>query len=407
MLLDCEVNDLTKPKLTVIEGGIPYLLKTRKKNLINAYVTDTRLMGVLAIYAHWSIGENNDIRDLHQFFYIDCEESGFETYQSIEGNDREEIDMAEQTIVGGLGANKIEITERQLRAVLYRYSIFNEEKDLTLPEKLSEYSFILESKTVLDPLEDAALMNIICGSITSDYQVINYFMMRCIGQDEPGIRYLSDDIALKNPYSGYNCATFCKNVIDKDGQYGDGSSSYMCESLIEENGEYETVISRISIKNLKVTAVEKCSGFHVSSAEAAMMLSKPEFVTVYEVLLSDEDMENNIGELTINFNTIMSVQENGRLFMAFKQNNDHVNNRIFRLSNDVKGIYFLTDYGQLIVAAYTLSDIRYLENKLKASPLAPFLMVTSKYEFKEPVLFEFMQSDFEDFDDFLNYIKDE
>ena len=250
-------------------------------------------------------------------------------------------------------------------------------------------------------------MIIICGSITSDYQVINYFMMRCIGQDEPGIRYLSDDIALKNPYSGYNCATFCKNVIDKDGQYGDGSSSYMCESLIEENGEYETVISRISIKNLKVTAVEKCSGFHVSSAEAAMMLSKPEFVTVYEVLLSDEDMENNIGELTINFNTIMSVQENGRLFMAFKQNNDHVNNRIFRLSNDVKGIYFLTDYGQLIVAAYTLSDIRYLENKLKASPLAPFLMVTSKYEFKEPVLFEFMQSDFEDFDDFLNYIKDE
>ena len=161
MLLDCEVNDLTKPKLTVIEGGIPYLLKTRKKNLINAYVTDTRLMGVLAIYAHWSIGENNDIRDLHQFFYIDCEESGFETYQSIEGNDREEIDMAEQTIVGGLGANKIEITERQLRAVLYRYSIFNEEKDLPLPEKLSEYSFILESKTVLDPLEDAALMNII------------------------------------------------------------------------------------------------------------------------------------------------------------------------------------------------------------------------------------------------------
>ena len=310
MLLDCEVNDLTKPKLTVIEGGIPYLLKTKKKNLINAYITDTRLMGVLAVYAHWSIGENNDIRDLHQFFYIDCEESGFETYQSIEGNDREEIDMAEQTIVGGLGANKIEITERQLRAVLYRYSIFNEEKDLPLPEKLSEYSFILESKTVLDPLEDAALMNIICGSITSDYQVINYFMMRCIGQDEPGIRYLSDDIALKNPYSGYNCATFCKNVIDKDGQYGDGSSSYMCESLIEENGEYETVISRISIKNLKVTA-------------------------------------------------------------------------------------------------YTLSDIRYLENKLKASPLAPFLMVTSKYEFKEPVLFEFMQSDFEDFDDFLNYIKDE
>ena len=50
-----------------------------------------------------------------------------------------------------------------------------------------------------------------------------------------------------------------------------------------------------------------------------MMLAKPEFVTVYEVLLSEEDMENNIGELTISFNTIMSEQENGRLFMAFKK----------------------------------------------------------------------------------------
>ncbi len=407
MLVDCEVTNLTRPKFTVIEGGISYLLKTKGKNLINAYITDTRLMGVLAIYAHWSIGENEHSRDLHQFFYIDCEESGFETYQSIEGNDREEIDMAEQTIVGGLGANKIDITERQLRAVLYRYRNFNEDRNLPLPEKYSEYSFILESETVLDPLEDSALMKAICGSIASDYQVINYFLMRCIGQDDPGIRYLSDGISPENPYSGYSYATFCKNVIDKDGQYGDGASVYMCESLIEENGEYETVISRIAVKNLKVTAAEKCSSFHVSSAEAAMMLSKPEFVTVYEVLLSDEDMENNIGELTINFNTIMSVHENGRLFMTFKQNNDHVNSRIFRLSNDVKGIYFLTDYGQLIVAAYTLSDIRYLENKLKASPLAPFLMITSKYEFKEPVLFEFMQSDFEDFDDFLNYIKDE
>ena len=93
--------------------------------------------------------------------------------------------------------------------------------------------------------------------------------------------------------------------------------------------------------------------------------------------------------------------------MAFKKNNDHVDERVFRLSNDVKGVYFLTDFGQLIVSAYSLPDIRYLENKLKASPLAPFLMTTAKYEFKEPVLFEFIQSDFEDFEDFLNFIKNE
>ena len=101
-------------------------------------------------------------------------------------------------------------------------------------------------------------------------------------------------------------------------------------------------------------------------------------------------MDNNLGELTVNLNTVMSTHENGRLFMVFKSNNDHVNSRIFRLSNDVKGIYFLTDYGQLILASYSISDIRALEKKLRLSPLAPFLMITSKYEFKEPVLFEFI-----------------
>ena len=138
-----------------------------------------------------------------------------------------------------------------------------------------------------------------------------------------------------------------------------------------------------------------------------MMLAKPEFVTVYEVLLSDEDIDDNVGELTLNLNAIMSTHENGRMFMAFKANNDHVNSRVFRLSNDVKGVYFLTDYGQLIASAYSLHDIRHLENRLKASPIAPFLMITAKYEFKEPVLFEFVQSDFEDFDDFLDFITNE
>ena len=136
------------------------------------------------------------------------------------------------------------------------------------------------------------------------------------------------------------------------------------------------------------------------------MLAKPEFVTVYEVMLSEEDMENNIGELTITFNTVMSVHDNGRLFMAFKDNNAHVDSASFMLSNDVNGIYYLTDFGQLIVAAYSLIEIRHMENKLRVSPLSPYLMITGKFEFKEPIIYEFINSDFEDFYDFLDAIKE-
>ena len=231
--------------------------------------------------------------------------------------------------------------------------------------------------------------------------------MRCFGRDYTGAAYLADGSFPLNLYDNYRQATFCKNVIDKDTSYQDGATSYLCESLIEMNNNYETVISKVIVKDLKVVDFEHCSGFAVSPAEAAMMLAKPEFVTVYEVLLSDHDMDENIGELTVTLNTVMSTHENGRLFMAFKSSNAHVDSRVFRLSNDVKGIYFLTDYGQLIMAAYSLHGIHLLEKKLASCPLAPFLMPTAKYEFKEPVLFEFINSDFEDFEDFLDAIRDE
>lgn len=396
---------MNKPNLTVIEGGMSSSSKNKNRFFVSSYVTDTRLMGVLTVYIHWKLSDPLSDADLHQFFYIDCEEAGLETYRSITGDTAGELDEAEQALIGGLGAKKIEISLHQAKGILSHYKRFNEANGIPLPAKYSEYSSLIEPETLFTHEEYREIMALICGDIVSDYQAVNYFLMRCFGRDYEGAAWLAEGDFPLDLYDSYNRATFCKNVIDKDRTFDDGSVSYLCESLIERNDKYETVISKVTVKNLKVTGFQRCSGFPVSSAEAAMMLAKAEFVTVYEVLLSDEDMDNNIGELTVNLNTVMSNHENGRLFMAFKKNNDHVNSRVFRMSNDVKGIYFLTDYGQLILAAYSLSDIRFLENRLKASPLAPFLMVTAKYEFKEPVLFEFIQSDFEDFDDFLEYIR--
>ena len=407
-----EVTPLNKPVFTVIEGGLLTAEKNAKMHFKSAYVTDTRLMGVLAVYAHWrkdlpgAYDFDDEDNELHQFFYIDCEEMGLETYKSILGNDREEIDLVEQALVGGLGAKKISLSERQLRALLTFYKNFNKHNGLPLPQNYDEYGFVLDEETVLSEAEQDTLMSLICSDITSDYQAVNYFLMRLFGRDFSGASYLAAKSCPLDIYSNYYQATFCKNVIDKAREYDDGAVAYVCESLIEMGGNYEIIISEVVVKDLKIMDCRHCSGFAVSSAEAAMMLAKPEFVTVYEVMLSDEDMDNNIGELTVNLNTVMSNHENGRMFMAFKPTNDHVNSRIFRLSNDVQGIYFLTDFGQLIASAYSLQDIRYLENKLKMSPIAPFLMVTAKYEFKEPVLFEFIQSDFEDFDDFLEFIRE-
>ena len=399
---------MNRPKFTVIQGGLA--AANRKNTFVSAYVTDTRLMGVLAVYAHWQVevpAPGDRLPDIHQFFYIDCEEAGLETYQSVRGSDMEQITMTEQALIGGLGAGKVSLTEKTLRQLLCIYRDFNDQHGLPLPENFDEYGFIFHDAPEVTAQDRAQLLSMICTEIVSDYQVVNYFLMRCFGRDYEAAAYLASGDFPLDIYDRYKCATFCKNVIDKETTFDDGAVSYICESLVEMNGQYETVISKVAVKELRVVDFCHCSGFHVSAAEAAMMLAKPEFVTVYEVLLSDEDIDNNIGELSFDLNTIMSVHDNGRLFMSFKKNNDHVNDRVFRLSNDVNGIYFLTDYGQLIVAAYTLPDIRALESRLRNSLLAPFLVPSAKYEFKEPVLFEFIQSDFDDFDDFLDFIKDE
>ena len=136
-----------------------------------------------------------------------------------------------------------------------------------------------------------------------------------------------------------------------------------------------------------------------------MMLSKPEFVTVYEVLMNPEEFSESMRQMF--FNTMMTSHENGNLFLAFNKNNNHVNKRIFRLSEDVSGLYYITDFGQLIISSCSLSGIHALEKELRKSILAPYLVATAKYEFKEPILYEFIQSSFEDFNDFLEFIRNE
>ena len=402
----CYTLVMKKTDLKVINGGLTSDINGVKKHFKSAYVTDTRLMGVLAVYAHWTMNEGA-CRELHQFFYIDCEEAGLETYSSIRGPFGDEARQVEQALVGGLGAARVPLTESQLRWLMSHWRQFNDKQNLPLPSGIEEYGFILENPLVLSYEEKSALLDNLCVEITTDYQAVNYFLMRCFGRDYEAASRLTDldyDFPL-DIYDAYVKATFCKNTIDVEKEYGDGSISYLCESVIEMNGEHEIVVSKVVVKKLKIIGFEHCSGFSISSAEAAMMLRKPEFTTVFEVLVDDDVLDDNLGEFTLGLNTIMTEHENGRLFMAFKKTNDHVKERVFMLSNDVSGVYFLTDFGQLIVMSNTDTGIRRLEAKVAASPLSPFLLPTARFEFLEPVLFEFINSGFEDFGDFLDAIR--
>ena len=448
---------MTRSDLIVLDGGRSLPVSKMHRVYLDGYVTDTRLMGVLAVCARWEIVSPTADRDdpdsweeLSQFIYIDCEEAGFETYQQIRGYDDPEADRIEEALVCGLGGRKVELTERQLRLLIQNWSRFNQEHDLPMPPGIQDYGFLLDPAVEADDAEQYDLMQMICAPIRSDLEAVNYFLMRCFGRDHEGARHLADPAALatdddpaaldaepdqplrEHPgapkplrldlYDRFECATFCRNAIDRCGEFDDGAVQYRCESLIEMDGIYETIISLVTVLNRKVVALEHCSSLPVTDTEAAMILKKTEYITVYEIFLSDDDLDANLDEFTLGFHTTMSEYENGLLFMSFRPTNDHVNRALFVLSNDVRGMYFLTNNHQLILCAYNAADLHYLERTVAGSVLAPYFIPsghykfipgggyrpdTGHYEFREPVLYEFMQSDFEHFEDFLQTLYQE
>lgn len=419
---------MSKPNLTLLEGGKSLPVSKMNISFLSAYVTDTRLMGVLAVCARWRIvpptadtSDPDSGETLHQFFYIDCEESGFETCDIVRG-DTYEADRLEQSIVGGLGAAKIDLSERETRLLIQRWARFNRDRGIPMPPGPSNYAFLLKPALIPTPEEAADLMEKICTEIVSDAQLVNYFLMRCFGQDYEGARWLTSSGAGQPPvsspripqdvfpldlYSSYRCATFCRNEITPGKVYGDGSAEYICESLIEMDGLYDTVISKVVVSDLEVIGLEHINSFPITETESALILKKTEFVTVCEVFLSEKDLDDNIDEFILSFHATASDCENGRLFMVFRDNNDHVDSFHFQLSNDVKGLYFLTDHSQLILCAYSREDIRELEKTIAGSILSPYIIPSARYEFPEPILYEFMQSDFEHFETFLEMLRDD
>lgn len=388
-------------KFKVIRGGMDSPLHSSKQ-FISAYVTDTRLMGVTGLYIHWGIEDESLSSDFHQFFYFDAEEYGFETYKSIMGNDIEEISVIESALLGGLGGKKVKLTEKEACYLVQEYARANFRLAISLPKGREEYDFILQKDITLSAKEKSTLMKKMCDPIHSENQLINYFLMRCFGRDLEAAAFLTDGTASLEAYSSYPISTLCKNTIDVcDGEAG----TYLCESLIESGSNYRIVISEVALDGLTITSLTKRSDFKVTAAEAAMMLSRPEFITVYDLATdNDEFIDGCLAEITTN--AMMTVHENGRLFLAFNKNNAHVDQAVFRLNEDVYGMFYISDFGQMIIASYQVSSIQSLELDLRKSNLRNYLNMTSKYEFKEPVLYEFIQSDFDDFEDFLEFIRE-
>lgn len=390
---------MKKNNLTVLRGGLLDSAATSRKTFVSAYITNTRLMGVVGMYMHFRLPDNQTLGELHQFFYFDSEEFGFENYQSVLGRNPMRLSEIENSLIGGLGGEKIQVTLREACYLLQEYVRFNKKHQIPLPEGLTEYGFLLEQEVFLSEPEHYILINKQCTSVENAYEAINYFLMRVIGKDFEAAGYLACKDLNMNLFPEHPAGTFCKNTIEHE----DDADTYLCESLLEFSGNYYISVTEVALTGLMVSRFERISLFRVSPAEAAMTLARSEFISVYEMLIDPSTFSPASTEKSAA--AMVTFHDNGVLYMIFHPNNKHVAKREYRLNEDVLGMYFITTSGQLLAAAYSLEEIKLLEKDLSESSIGHSLIPIGRYEFQEAVLYEFIQSGFGSFEDFVNAIR--
>ena len=399
----------------ILKGGLP---DHPEYKFIDAYVTDTRLMGVIGLRVHWleypiDPLDVDGIKDIYHFYYYDLEELGLDSLKIFELADEEGIRLATRACFGGLGANLMMCSEKEARYLINHFVEDTIAKKEQLPKSLEMAQFVLEDKPVLTEEELKNLNYKMCTGIRTNYGVVNYYLMRSFGRDFEGASFLvcgsdkkpawpSDQIEHIENISLDTPATFLHNTIE-DFLNSDGSTSYLNESVVQAEDGYYMVASEIKVAGQRVIFAKKKSQFKISVEEASMILNRGEFVTAYKIISPMEDFDVDFASFSIG--TTRTEHEAGDMYMDFKPNNDHVEEKVFKLNADLDALFFVADAGELLVATYDINDMTRIEHEIQNSSLVIDVVMIARMQFPSEILFEFAQSGYETFGDFIEALQ--
>ncbi|MBR3147456.1 MAG: hypothetical protein IKF54_04855 [Eubacterium sp.] len=397
---------MTDTPFRVIKGGLEDSPREEEEQkpyaFVSAWITDTRLMGVNAMRVIWKDRLGNDI---HQFFYFDAVDTGFERFQEIAGSDEKELREAEISFAGGLGGKKFGLSEEEALFLIQDFLRVNK-KTGEAPARIGiRLSRMLAEDIELSDEKRIALFQRICKTPLSANETVNYFMMRIADSDNAGIRYLSNGslTAKDSPARGTLYTVYRNKIQWKDKNHAE------CESLLERDDGYEMWISEIGLSagdgsssermSKYVSSYKRLSRMRISDTEAFMTMSHSEFVMVYES--PGGHVELSLDSTPFTRRSSMVEENDGVSYMLFRPDNNHVDTRDYRLYDDIFGIYHLTSTGQFICSANSQHDMAMLELDLVFSPIHTDLKLKGNYEFNEPVMAQFLSSGYDDFNDFV------
>ncbi|MEG1312060.1 MAG: hypothetical protein RSD47_08655 [Romboutsia sp.] len=354
-----------------------------------AKITNSRLMGSVGLLIVWE--KNKD--SLYQYFLLDAEGLGISDYISLKNPTKDEAYREEERLMGGLGSDRIRISEEEALFLVKYFGSKNYYYEKILPGCKEEYVEIIENYESSLNIEE--LYPKICKEITNEIEFVNYMTMRFIAWDSESLKYFSGSDEISKMHITNINGTLLKNkVSDK------GKGKYISEAFYEDNDGYYFSKIAFSISSnegeFKINSILATEKESIYDFEVFDEISKKEYVSIYN--LKNKDKFLKVFYMDNPFLLKSNIDE-ATFFIRFNFNNNHVKENEYVINNDIKAIYYQIE-DKFFVGTYSDSCRKYITKILECN-YNEYIQRQEELFFEENVLYDFVESESNNFYDFL------
>ncbi|MDR0880799.1 MAG: hypothetical protein LBN09_08900 [Clostridioides sp.] len=377
---------------------------------ILARISNSRLMGSMGLMIKWEDkGEN-----FYQYFLLDSEGLGMADHVYLENPTPEEAHREEERLMGGLGANRIDINEDEVRFLIDYFGKVQDETEEDLPSGMAYYLDFLDSYSGNLTIDD--LYPKICKKLDSEVEFVNYMMMRFIARDSEALKYFSGREEIAKMHLTKINGTLLKNTVVKMSK-----QNYKCTAIYEDEDGYYTCdvvmgVEALDEGNYRLNSLLVLDSNTMFDYFVFEEISKAEYVSVYNIKNQTDE-----GAVYSNFKIGTEVKfrsdfedvfhkenpglcksnmDKGTLYTRFNYNNDHVKQNVYVINNDIKAIYYFLE-DKMFAGTYSPEDAKVLNDSL-AIVYKDYLDPGEIFYFEENALYDFAESGSLDLDDFID-----
>ena len=179
------------------------------KKFKRAFCTNTRLMGTMMLMVEWleeldidrepdqgnenrnieekSLDFNRDKAIVSHVFILDAEGLGISDLYILRDMDQETRDLFYRKKYGGLGGVNIDLTEDQVAYLVKKYRRKNEWYKKPLPDGFEEVYQDFYEACDTKSVDASGLFDSLCKEMESEYEFVNYMVMRFVARDWDGL----------------------------------------------------------------------------------------------------------------------------------------------------------------------------------------------------------------------------